>query len=164
MKTLFLVRHAKSSWDDPALPDRERPLNSRGERDVETMSRRLLQDEVQPDLIVTSPAARAVATARALANGLGCPLARIVVQDRLYAATADDLISVVESLDDGLACVMLVGHNPEMTDLAHRLSSRIGHLPTCAVAEFRFDAEVWAGVGRARLLHARFDSPKHAPG
>jgi phosphohistidine phosphatase len=83
-----------------------------------------------------------------------------VVHDRRYAATADALIAVIEELDDKLTCVMLIGHNPEFTDLAHHFSSQVNHMPTCAIAEFWFEVTKWKGVGRTRPVKTAFDSPK----
>ena len=162
MKTLYLLRHAKSSWDDTSLPDRERPLEPRGERDAARMSKRWSQLHEKPDLIMSSPAARALATAKFVAQGLDYKTKNIAVDDRLYAATQDTLIAVIEALDDRLDCVMLVGHNPGFTELAHHFDSRITHMPTCALANFRFEAELWAGIGRTRPSRTIFDSPKQS--
>jgi phosphohistidine phosphatase len=150
MKTLFLVRHAKSSWGDPSLDDRSRPLAARGERDSATMGKRLSQRHVRPDLIVSSPAVRALSTARVIAKALDYKPKDIVVDARLYAATADVQIAVIEALDAAVGCVMLVGHNPEFTELVHRSSSEITGMPTCAVAEFEFKVKTWKGIGRTR--------------
>jgi len=162
MKTLYLLRHAKSSWDDTSLPDRDRPLEARGERDATRMSRRWSPQHGKPDLIMSSPAVRALATAKVIAAGLEYKLRDITVDDRPYAATVDALIAVVEALDDKLARVMLVGHNPGFTELAHRFDSAITHMPTCAIAEFRFDANCWVDIGQARPAHTTFDSPKQS--
>lgn len=146
MRRLYLVRHAKSSWGEPSLPDRERPLNDRGKRDAPKMGRRLAALGVNPDVILASPARRALKTARILAEELGYRLEDIRVDARLYASEPDVLLQVIRELGDGKKCVMLVGHNPEMTELAHRFSSGITHLPTCAVAEFAFAADSWLGA------------------
>ncbi len=92
MKTLFLVRHAKSSRDDPTLPDKERPLNDRGMRDAPRMGERLAKQGAQPDLILSSPAVRALATAELIAKRLDYKVKDIVVDQRLYAAAPDDLL------------------------------------------------------------------------
>lgn len=147
MKTLFLVRHAKSSRDDPLLPDRDRPLNERGMRDAPKVGAQLARRDARPDLIISSPARRALATAEIFAGKLDYRLKDIVVEDRLYAATPDDLLAVVHELDDRVKRVMLFGHNPELTELAHRLSARIDDMPTCAVVEFAFDTRSWSNVG-----------------
>ena len=149
MKTLLLIRHAKSSWDDLALPDKDRLLDDRGKRDAPKVGKRLARRDVKPDLILSSPARRALTTAEIIAKKLDYKLKNMVVDDRLYAGEADDLLNVIHKLGDKLKCVMLFGHNPELTELAHRLSSEITQLPTCAVAEFRFDAKSWSSIGKA---------------
>lgn len=162
MKSLFLVRHAKSSWKHSALPDRQRPLSDRGRRDAPGMGRRLHKRGVDLDLMVTSPAVRALATARILAAELGYPRRRIAVDERLYPGEARQLRSVIGELDDALEQVMLIGHNPSLSELAHHLASRITHLPTCAVAEFTLDADSWSRVGASRVRRVRLESPKQA--
>ncbi|WP_372526740.1 SixA phosphatase family protein [Piscinibacter sp.] len=107
LKTQFLIRHAKSSWDDTALSDKDRPLNDRGKRDATRMGERLAQRDVNPDLILSSPAMRALTTAAIVAKKLGCELNDIVVDDRLYAVEADDLLDVIHAVDDKLKTVML---------------------------------------------------------
>ena len=148
MKTLFLVRHAKSSRDEPALPDKERPLNDRGKRDAPKMGERLAKRDVAPDLILSSPAKRALKTAQIIAKKLDYKVADIVVDERLYATGADELLRVIRKLGAKPKTVMLFGHNPELTELAHRLSNKITRLPTCAVAEFTFDAKSWSATGK----------------
>lgn len=160
MKTLFLIRHAKSSWDDTGMPDRERPLADRGKRDAAKMGRRLAQRNAKPDLIVSSPATRALATAEVIAQALHLKPKNIVVNDRLYAGQVDDLLDVIHELGNKLERVMLVGHNPGLTELAHRLSSEIVHMPTCAIAEFTFDAKAWSGIGKDKPIRVALDYPK----
>ena len=160
MKTLFLIRHAKSSWGDTALPDEDRPLNDRGRRDAPKMGERLAKRDVKPDLILSSPAMRAVKTAEIIAKKLDYRRKDIVVDDRLYAVGADDLLDVIHKLSDKLDRVMLFGHNPELTVLAHRLSSKITHMPTCAVAEFTFDAKSWSKIGKVKPAKVALDYPK----
>ena len=160
MKTLFLVRHAKSSRDEPALSDKDRPLNDRGKRDAPKMGERLAKRDVTPDLILSSPAKRALKTAQIIAKKLDYKLADIVVNERLYATGADDLLDVIRKLGAKPKSVMLFGHNPELTELAHRLSSKIAHLPTCAVAEFTFDAKSWAAIGKDKPESAALYTPK----
>jgi phosphohistidine phosphatase len=160
MKTLFLVRHAKSSRDDPALPDRDRPLNERGMRDASRVGGQLAKRDANPDLILSSPARRALTTAEIVARKLHYRLKDIVLDERLYAATPEVLLAIVHELDDKAKRVMLFGHNPELTELAHRLSEKITDMPTCAVAEFAFDTKSWSNVGvqepaRAALARRR---------
>jgi len=86
----------------------------------------------------------------------------VVIEDRLYGGGADDLLEVIHRLDDRVKSVMLFGHNPELTELAHRISSQITHLPTCAVAEFRVDAKSWPNFSKATLSKAALDYPKQS--
>jgi phosphohistidine phosphatase len=162
MKTLFLFRHAKSSWGEPALSDRERPVNERGLRDLATMGKRLAQRGVLPDVMLSSPALRALTTAEHLAKALGIRRKDVVVVERLYAAPAKELLAVIEGLGDEPKRVMLVAHNPGLTELAHHFASEITDMPTCAVAEFKFAARSWSGIGDAEPAHVVFDHPKHA--
>lgn len=160
MKRLFLIRHAKSSWDDAALADRERPLNERGKRDAPKIGERLARREIKPDLILSSPAVRALTTAKIIAGKLDYMRKHIGVDERLYAAQADDLLEIIHALDDHLQCVMIVGHNPELSELAQRLSGEIDHLPTGAVVEFGFAAKSWAEIGACPVATVALDFPK----
>ena len=160
MKTLFLVRHAKSSRDDPSLPDRERPLDERGKRDAPKMGMRLAKRDAKLDLLLTSPALRALTTANLIADEMGYKRNDIVVDDRLYASSLDDLLAVIRALDNKLDRVMLVGHNPEFSDLAHRLSSEIVDMPTSAVAEYHFDTKAWTDIGEVEPAKTVLDYPK----
>jgi len=130
------------------LIDKDRPLNDRGKRDAPKMGVRLAKRDVKPDLILSSPATRAFKTAKIIAKELDYNLTDIVLDERLYAVGVDDLLDVVRGLGDKLERVMVVGHNPELTALAHRFSSEITHMPTCAVAEFTFDAKWWSNIDR----------------
>ena len=160
MKTLYLIRHAKSSKDDPNLSDRDRPLADRGRRDAPTMGKRLAERDVKPDLLVSSPALRALTTAQLMADEIGYAREKIVVDDHLYGSSADVLLALVRALDRKADRVMLFGHNPEFTELAHRLSSDIADMPTCAIAEFRFDTKKWSDVGELDPAQATLDQPQ----
>jgi len=159
MKTLFLVRHAKSDKGDPTLPDRDRPLADRGLHEAPKMGKRLAKRDAKPDLLVSSPALRALTTAQLIADEIGYARKNIVVDDRLYASSADGLLAVIRALDKKLDRVMLCGHNPEFTELAHRLSSRIVDMPTCALAAFRFDTKKWSGVVKLKPAESTLDHP-----
>ncbi len=162
MKTLFLIRHAKSSRDDPAMADKDRPLNDRGKRDAPKMGKRLAKRGVKPDLILSSSAVRALETAEIVAKEVDYKRKDILVDDRLYAVGAEELLDVIRKLGDEVERVMLIGHNPELTELAHRLSSKITDMPTCAVAEFTFDAKAWATIGEDKPTKATLDYPKRS--
>lgn len=160
MKLLTLVRHAKSSWKDSGLSDLERPLNRRGERDAPLMGRRFAGVEPRPDLLLSSPAARAKRTAEVIAAeaGLGNGL---VFEEALYLASPGRMLSLVQGQDDAVGHLALVGHNPGMTALANILThARIQNVPTCGIVRLELEVEHWrdAAPGRARLLD--FDYPK----
>jgi phosphohistidine phosphatase len=161
LKTLVLVRHAKSSWKDPELTDRDRPLNPRGRRDAPEMGRRLVSREAAPDLIVTSPAVRAATTARVIADAVGYPEEGIVEDERLYGASSSEILDVIREIGDRFDRVFLFGHNPGLTDLVNDLSPEpIENVPTCGVVEFRIESGSWGGVGRDTVARADFDYPK----
>lgn len=160
MKSLLLVRHAKSSREDASLPDRDRPLCRRGRRTAPALGRQLHRYGVKPDLMISSPALRALETARIIARHLTYRCKDIAVDDRLYPGDARELLEVIRELDDCLMCVMLVGHNPALSELAHRLASHITHLPTCAVVRFTFTVSSWSAVARSAVRHVTLDSPK----
>jgi phosphohistidine phosphatase len=165
MKTLMLVRHAKSSWKERGLPDHERPLNKRGRRDAPMMGERLAQRGVEVDLIVSSSATRAVATAEAMAEALDYAWDEIVVDERLYEAYAEETLEVIEEQDEWVDHLMLIGQNPGLTVLVNYLSSHyLENVPTCGVVELRYDIERWAEVGDAEPVEVDFDYPKKRDG
>jgi len=145
-RRIVVVRHAKSSRNEPALQDKDRPLNARGERDAAKMGERLAKIGVKPDLILSSPARRALTTAEIVANKLDYNPKNILVDDRLYGVDADDLLDVIRKLGDKSKRVMLFGHNPELTELGHRLSSETSHAKET-------DLPGASGRGRTRGLH-----------
>jgi phosphohistidine phosphatase len=160
-RTLFLVRHAKSSWGDAALPDKERPLADRGKRDAPIMGKRLAKRQVRPDLILSSPARRAFSTAEIIAKELNYRTKDIVVDDRLYATDAETLLGVIGELSGKLKCVMLFGHNPEFTELAQRLSNGSALMTTCAVAQLTFESTSWSSIGSRKPVEVLLDYPKN---
>lgn len=159
-RTLLLVRHAKSSWEEVALSDRARPLAKRGQRDAPLMGKRLAKAGVKPDAILSSPACRALSTANIIAEALDFRAKSILVDERLYASDVETLLAVIGELGDPLRCVMLFGHNPEFTDLAHRFSGKITRMPTCAVVQFTFDAASWSAIAGLKPVRVLFDYPK----
>jgi phosphohistidine phosphatase len=164
MKTLTLVRHAKSSWKDRGLPDHERPLNKRGRRDAPIMGERLAERAVEVDLLISSSATRALATAEALAAALDYGWDEIVVEERLYAADAEEVLEVIEEQEDWVDRLMVVGHNPELTVLANQLSALdIENVPTCGVLELEYDVERWGEIADREPVAALFDYPKKTP-
>src|SRR5213595_3717185 len=126
------------------------------------MGERLAKRGVTPDLILSSPAKRALKTAQIIAKKLDYKLADIVADERLYGTGAEDLLQVIHKLGAKPKTVMLFGHNPELTELAHRLSRRITHLPTCAVAEFTFNAKSWSTTGKNKAANVVLHTPKRS--
>lgn len=161
MKTLTLVRHAKSSWGDEGLPDFERPLNDRGRRDAPEMGRRLKARALPLDALVSSPARRARSTARKLARALGFPASDLREEAAVYDADLAALLGVVHAFDPRWHHVLLVGHNPGLVELAHYFLGRGGFgLPTCAVVALSFDAAAWGDLGEASATALFYDRPK----
>ncbi len=158
MVDLYLVRHAKSSWADPGMAGIDRPLNKRGKRDAPVMGRRLKERGVRPDLIITSPAKRARRTTGEIGKAMGYE-GDVRIVESIYGGGASAIIQVAQSVDAAVASLMLVGHNPDMTDLANTLTDfSVDNLPTCAIFSARFDS--WPDVGPGAGQFEFFDYPK----
>ncbi len=142
MKTLLLMRHAKSSWKDDDLPDFDRPLNARGKRDAPRMGKLLADRDLVPDQIVSSPARRARRTAGKLARSCGYAGA-IELHDELYDSSAEDYTQVLRNLYYNEDRVLLVGHNPVLEDLLAQLTGVHQALPTAAIAELVLPIADW---------------------
>jgi len=161
-KELFLVRHAKSSWDDPTISDHDRPLNERGLRNAPDMGSRLSDREVSPDALISSTALRARTTAEIMAISLNFPKDQIVFDLALYHASATELQEYIGLLDDSHFSVMLFGHNPGMTSLVcHLFGLALDNLPTCGVVHLCFATESWAEASRSMPCEATIDFPKN---
>lgn len=144
LRTLCFVRHAKSSWEDPALADIDRPLSGRGERDAPAMAMRLKELNIVPDQIVTSPAKRARSTAKMFRKVYGLAKTDFITDLSLYDATPDDVIAVVQHLDNSKRCVFIFGHNPTFTFLANRFPGvRIDNVPTCGIFQIKTMVPTW---------------------
>jgi len=163
MLELILIRHAKSSWSDSGLPDFERPLNERGERDAPRMGRRLAELDIKFDLVLSSPALRAITTAQLIARETGCPEADIRAVDDFYNADADTLLAEVQRIDARHRHVALVAHNPGISWLYRLLAGESVDMPTCAVAVVRFDVDDWQAVHADSGWSARYEYPKKLP-
>jgi phosphohistidine phosphatase len=159
MKTLYLLRHAKSSWDDPDLADRDRPLAPRGQRAAARIAVYLRRERISPALVLCSPALRARETLAAIAAELRADL-EISHEDGLYGADVDELVERVRAVPDSVPTVLLVGHNPGLHDLALFLAEPSGtanrlreKFPTGALATLEISG-AWSELdeGRARLV------------
>ena len=164
MKHLTIVRHAKSSWKNPELADRDRPLNKRGMHDAPMMGDRLAERGYRPDVILSSPANRALTTARVIAEALGFPPDDIEIDERIYGAGVAGLIGLVRETGDTVGRVMLFGHNPELTEMVNRLARvSLDNLPTCGMALLEFAFDTWASLGTELATRAEIDYPKKTP-
>ncbi len=161
-KQLLLVRHAKSDWDDRKLSDFKRPLNSRGEKNAPEMARRLLDKKIIPEQIVSSPAVRALTTARYFAKELGIKQSAIVEESTIYEAFTPDLMAVINNLDNSYLFTALFGHNPGITNLVTNLCNKdLYNIPTCGMVLIRFPFDNWGmiSVGTGELVF--YDYPKN---
>lgn len=146
MKILYLVRHAKSSWNHPELSDIERPLNKRGKRDAPFIGNLLKEKSVKPDILISSPAVRARKTASVIAEIIGYPKSKIFIDENIYEASSTELISIIQGFDDKYSSVMMFGHNPGLTMVNNYLTdSFIDNMPTCGVVGIRFNSS-WKKV------------------
>lgn len=161
MKDLILARHAKSSWKFADIPDFDRPLNQRGNRDAPFMGKLLGKMNVKPDILISSPANRALSTAQALAHELGYPLENIMTDKRIYEASEKDMMESVAAIDNKFSIALLVGHNPALTYFVERLTGEsIGNMPTCGIVYINLHIENWndisSGIGKIKF----FEFPK----
>ncbi len=161
MKKLFIVRHAKSSWDFPELDDYDRPLSKRGKKNAPEMGKRLADKGIIPDKMITSPAKRAAATARRIAEEIEYSRKKIHQEPLLYHGSITDMVNVIKNVGEEVNTLMIFGHNPSLTDLVNFLSkSDIYNIPTCGIAEIEFNIDSWKGVERGIGKLASFDYPK----
>ena len=160
MKTLHLLRHAKSDWSDPALADRDRPLNPRGKR-----ARLVVADHIagwKVDRVVCSPARRARATAKPVVKMLGCPVS---YESAVYDAVPEHLFDTIRALSDRDESVMLVGHNPSLEELAAILCDQSFTFPTAGLATVNLSIKRWAEVtAGCGTLTAFFTPGRHCGG
>lgn len=163
MKTLYIVRHAKSSWDNPELSDFERPLNERGKRDAPRMAKRLKEKDLHPDIVISSPAKRALSTARRICKVLGFSKDNIRTDRRLYHADDEMMLSVIREVPSKANKLVIFAHNPGLTDFVNSINDEdldIDNVPTCGVVAFSFNTENWSSIqwNSGKLLF--FDYPK----
>jgi len=144
MMNLFLCRHAKSSWSEPGLADKERPLNERGKFDAPLMGEKLKNKQESPDLIISSPAKRAYKTAKIIAEKLDYDIKNIEIENELYMAGTNDFIEVLTKCSSKHKSIMLFSHNYGITDFANYISnSNIGSIPTCGIVKISFTFKNW---------------------
>lgn len=162
MLKLFLLRHAKSSWDDVTLNDFDRPLSKKGVKDAPMMGKYFSKTYNKPQLIISSPARRARETAELFAESIDYKIEKISFDEHIYEATLEDLINTVLKIEDAYDKVMIVGHNPAFTELANYLTEEvtIDNIPTCGVLALEFKIKSWRKIDRKSGSLLSFDYPK----
>ena len=143
MKTLLVLRHAKSSWEDPRLADFDRPLNKRGRRDAPRMGELMKAEGLVPDLIISSSAKRALTTAKLAAQASGYE-AEIQATRRLYHGWPEEAVEVLNEVDDTTECVLIVGHNPGVEDFVDELTGEAVRMPTAALVQIELAIDRWS--------------------
>lgn len=160
-KTLFLIRHAKSSWDDPSQADFQRTLNNRGLKDSPLMATLIKGKNIIPDLIITSPAVRALATAEIFALEFNYDKKKIIIDVRIYEAAMRDLITTIREITDENNTVMLFGHNPGLSAIANLLGNKLlPEMPTCAIVGIELKINSWKEVEKDCGEIILFEYPK----
>lgn len=163
MKILTIVRHAKSSWSDTSLSDARRPLNRRGKRDAPMMGERIHRHGIRPSLIVSSPATRAWSTAKIIAEAINYPREFLQKEKSLYLASLDRILDVVVAQDNGFNNLMIVGHNPGLTDFVNFLVPGLtNNLPTAGVVSVEIEQDDWSLYERPATKLLVHDWPKKA--
>lgn len=161
MKRLYLIRHAKSSWKTPNLADFERPLNKRGKMDAPFMGKRLKKYNIRPDFMISSPAKRALKSAKVIAKEINFPIKKIVTSKSIYTGDMPDLLKLIQNFDDSFNHVVLFGHNPCLTMLANYLTNyQVENIPTCGIFGMEFNINSWKEVSEGKGIFIFFDYPK----
>jgi phosphohistidine phosphatase len=162
MLRLTLVRHAKTEPAHPGQEDWDRALETRGQRDAPEMGRRLKQQQLKPDKVLSSPAVRAITTATIMARELGVAASKMIQDERLYLAGPKDMLKVIHELGGTAAHLMVVGHNPGITEFADRISRErsIDNMPTGAFYTLEFEIGEWTDLAWGSGVNADFDYPK----
>lgn len=162
MKTLFLLRHAKSSWKDQSLPDFERPLNRRGKDAAERMGRYLKHELIVPELVLSSPATRARETLERVAKAAKWST-EVRFDQRIYEAGGLRLLEVISQIENDRHTALLVGHNPGMEELLMLLTGGTEHLPTGSLVKIEIKTSKWTTAGDKRAKLAWLKKPRDLP-
>lgn len=162
MKTLLLIRHAKSSWNDVTLPDFERPLNERGKHDAPLMAKKVKDKKIEIDAFVSSPAKRAKKTAEIFMDEFDAKMKKLILIPSLYEATVEKFYDAVENLKDKNETVALFAHNPGITDFINSLEcTPVYDMPTCAVYAIKIKTKTWKEFREAKKEFLFFEYPKN---
>ncbi len=159
MKTLFLIRHAKSSWKDISLDDFDRPLNKRGKKDAPLMGELLKIQNIKPDIIYSSPAKRTKNTVKIIADKIGYKNP-IKFEPKIYETSFSTLKDIISSIDDAHNLVFLFGHNPSLNIFAEKFCSFYENIPTCGIVVLKFSCDSWKEISSKNCELEAFDFPK----
>ena len=161
-KKLLIVRHAKSDWESGIKRDFDRPLNNRGEKNAPEMAQRLVNKNIIPEKIVSSPALRAITTAGIFAEAFGYSKSDILQEPKIYEASASTLLKVINKLPNDVDFVALFGHNPGLTEIVINLcNADIYNIPTCGMVLIDFPYEDWGMITNGSGEKVFFDFPKN---
>lgn len=157
MKTLYIVRHAKSSWEYSGIDDIDRPLKKRGIKDAHLMSKFLSKNIDRPDLLLSSSANRALHTAVIFCDNLSYPLANLQINKQLYSFSDGYLVKTVLALDDGFNSAMIFSHDHGINTFVNKFGSQpIAHVTTCGVIGIQFDQKHWKNVKKGKTFMIEF--------
>lgn len=160
-KTLYIVRHAKSSWDYEDISDIDRPLSTRGIKDASVMADRLKSKGEIPTLMITSPACRAFHTATIFAKILEFPWEQIIIAEKIYPGSLPEVLNILEKVSDTCSSIMIFGHNPTSTGLAnHFLKHEVDNVPTSGVVTLKFTGDSWKDLRDLKPKSESVDFPK----
>jgi phosphohistidine phosphatase len=155
MRTLYLLRHAKSSWKDETLRDFDRPLKGRGRKAAQLVGQVLAEEKLESPLVISSPAVRARETTELVLESAGLKV-KPRFEERIYEADVRTLLAIVKAIPDSSGVALIVGHNPGFENLLDYLTGDSRHMPTAALAKIEFDVESWSEVaeesGRLELF------------
>ncbi len=161
MKKLYIIRHAKSSWETEGLHDIERPLNERGEKDAALMGKQLVKNKIIPDILITSPALRAFTTARIIADALNFDKNKMIISNALYFGDEESIIGLIRSFGPEVETAFIFGHNPTFSHLASALCADFrSELPTCGMVCLAFNTGSWMLIEKQSGKLVSYDYPK----
>ena len=159
MKKLFIIRHAKSDWQDSTLDDYDRPLNKKGEKNAPFMGQLLKEKNIKPDIIISSPAKRTMQTAQLIAQEVGFEK-NITPNQYIYEAFVTMLQETISYIYDEHETAFLVGHNPGVSALAYTYCNMKENLPTCSIVEIEFDCDSWMDASKDNAKLISYEYPK----
>ncbi len=164
-KQLHIARHGKSSWDFTDIPDIDRPLNSRGINNAYMMAQRFAKRGTEPDLLLSSPANRALYTAAIFTRVLEIPWERIQINEDIYMGDPEDIMKIIKELDNNYSNVIIFGHNPTFTNFANQfLRTPIDNIPTAGIVSLTFSIKKWTEINNQKPDSEEFDFPKKVSG